>query len=199
VTPQTRHLVLSLALLIAATYPASAATHLFDLNGKAGFGLLAGNENSAVVGTPGSGGETGAGISYDDVTNILSMNFAWGSANGFTDLTGNATAGHIHGPTANSAPAGFLDNAGVNIFLSTLAQWNASASAGGLFGGSVTLNATQETELLAERYYINVHTSTNQGGEIRGHLVFAIPEPMTLALVGLTLLGLGVSHRRRSA
>jgi hypothetical protein len=196
VIPQIRLLGLSLALLIAVTYPASAAVHFFDLNGNAGAGLLPGNENHVINGTPGSGAEVGAGITYDDVTNQLLVNIAWGSANGFTNLTGNATAGHVHGATTNSAPVGFSQDAGVKEFLSTLGGWNASASAGGCSNCIVTLDATEETELLAERYYINVHTGANGGGEIRGHLVLGIPEPTTFALVGLTLLGLGVTRRR---
>ena len=73
----------------------------------------------------------------------------------------------------------------------------ASASAGG-FSGNVLLTAQQETELLAQRYYINIHTSLNPGGEIRGHLVFPIPEPSTLALIGLAVFGLGFNRRPRS-
>jgi hypothetical protein len=187
------HVVAFVVLAFATIDSVKAATFLFDLNGNAGFGLLSGNENGAINGTPGSGGEVGAGISYDDLTNILNINVAWGSGNGFTNLTGDATAGHIHGPTTNSAPTGFTQNAGVLLFLSPPSPagstWTPSASAGG-FSGNLTLSAGQETELLAERYYINIHTSLNGGGEIRGHLVI-VPEPtafMLLASGGALLL-----------
>jgi hypothetical protein len=201
VTVQIRHLCVALVLLLATVSPVSAAVHFFDLNGNAGLGLLSGNENGAILGTPGSGGEVGAGITYDDDTNILNINIAWGSSNGFTNLTGDASAGHIHGPTTNSAPVGFTQDAGVLLFLSPPSPagstWTPSASAGG-FTGNLTLSAGQETELLAQRYYINIHTSLNGGGEIRGHLVIGIPEPTTFALVGLTVFGLGFIRRRRS-
>lgn len=194
-----RSQVLAAAVLLGAmSYPASSAqatVHLFDLDGKFGPGMNAGNETNTVVGTPGSGGEVGAGITYDDATNLLSINIAWGSSNGFTDLTGNATAAHIHGPTANPAPMGFNQSASPVAglaHLSTLSGWNPSASGGGVTG-SLTLNATQEAELLAERYYINVHTATNGPGEIRGHLVI-VPEPgSSMALLG----GAGLLLRRR--
>ena len=190
--------LLSAAALLAATSTAQATVFLFDLDGKAGPGMTAGNETNTVTGTPGSGGEVGAGITYDDATNLLSINIAWGSANGFSDLTGNATAGHVHGPTANPAPAGYFDSASPVTgltHLNALGGWNASASAGGL-SDTLTLSPLQETELLAERYYINIHTTTNGAGEIRGHLVI-VPEPASAGLLlaaGALLLG-----RRRRA
>lgn len=60
-----------------------------------------------------------------------------------------------------------------------------------------TLTAPQEQALLDGLTYINVHIPTNGGGEIRGNLVQAIPEPSALAL-GL-LGGLCFFRRKRSA
>jgi hypothetical protein len=45
--------------------------------------------------------------------------------------------------------------------------------------------------------YLNVHTTMNPGGEIRGFLV-AAPEPGTWVLAGASLLWLGTRRRRRS-
>lgn len=88
--------VLTLLVLLAGlAQPANAAIVIFQLQGNAGFGLLGGNENPPVTGG-GSGGIVGDGIFFDDVTNELTINVAWGSGNGFTDLTGDATAMHIH-------------------------------------------------------------------------------------------------------
>jgi hypothetical protein len=156
-----------------------------DLSGKAGPGLLIGNENPSVP-SGGSGGEIGAGISFDTLSNVLTINIGWGSGNGFTDLTGTTTGGHIHGPTTDPAPASFTENAGILIALDSLAGWNSSATNGG-FSGTVTLTSSQATDLQAGRLYINVHTSANPGGEIRGYLV--VPEPNSIALLIVGLAG----------
>lgn len=156
-----------------------------SLQGTAGKGLLPGNENPPVAG--GSGGEVGSGILFDTVTLQLTINIGWGSGNGFSDLTGTATAGHIHGPTADPAPMSFTENAGVLIGLSSLPGWNPSATNGG-FNGTVTLTAAQAMALQEGRLYINVHTSVNPGGEIRGYMI--VPEPATLALFTLGTLSI---------
>ena len=165
-----RNLFAAVALSAAGVLSAEAHIISFDLVGKAGPGLLPGNQNGTINGTPGSGGEVGAGIVFNDQTGVLSIEVAWGSGNGFTNLTGNATAGHIHGPTASSAPGSFNEDAPVLINLDDTAGWNSSATNGGITR-SVTLTSTQITQLFAGRLYINVHTGANGGGEIRGNLV----------------------------
>lgn len=163
---------------------------LFDLQGNSGFGLLGGNENPEVFGG-GSGGEIGGGISFDDISKMLTINLGWGSVNGFTDLTGIATAMHIH------QSSGFGTNGGVVVGLNTLAGFNSSATAGG-FSGMVSLTDDQETSLLSGLLYINVHTSLNPGGEIRGNLtpVTAVPEPSSMALLALASVPIAIARKR---
>jgi hypothetical protein len=165
----------------------------FDLQGTAGFGLLPGSENPAVTG--GTGGEIGAGIFFDNVSLELTINIGWGSGNSFTDLTGEATVGHIHGPTTDPAPVSFTENASPLINLHTLAGWNPSATNGG-FAGTLTLDSGQATDLFAGKLYINIHTPTNPGGEIRGYLV--VPEPSSLALLATGLVCAAVPLWRRA-
>lgn len=184
-----------LAAGLAFAASTQAATVPFDLQGKAGAGLLSGNQNGTVLGTPGRGGELGSGFLFNDVTNLLTINVGWGSGNGFTDLTGNAIAGHLHGPTASAAPASFMEDAGVWVGLDNLAGWNPSATNGG-FNGSVTLTDPQETALFEGRIYMNVHTGTNGGGEIRGNLI-QVPEPSTVGFVAFGAAAFLL--RRRSA
>ncbi len=162
---------------------ANAAIIPFDLQGTAGFGLLPGNENPATTG--GTGGEIGAGIFFNDVTLELTINIGWGSGNGFTDLTGDATLGHVHGPTASAAPGSFTQNASPLITLQTLGGWNPNAANGG-FSGTVNVPSGNVPDLFAGKLYINVHTQANPGGEIRGYLL-PVPEPSSLALVATGL------------
>ena len=74
----------------------------------------------------------------------------------YTGLTGPATAGHFHGPAAATA------NAGVVL------GW-ATAESGS--EGSATLTAAQAADLMAGRWYANIHTKANPGGEIRGQMM----------------------------
>lgn len=175
---------------------ANAAIINLDLTGNAGTGLLIGNENPAVL-SGGRGGEIGAGCFFDNVSLALTINVGWGSGNGFTDLTGTASAGHIHGPTANGAPTSFGQNASVLFnFGAAPFTFNTSAT-NGTVTGTMTLTSGQAAELLAGRYYVNIHTATNPGGEIRGYLV--VPEPSSVALLLAGLSGaMGVAWFRRS-
>lgn len=76
----------------------------------------------------------------------------------YSGLTGPATMAHFHGPASPGKNAGMA----VPIF--------AGAAAKTPFTGSVTLTDTQAKQLLAGKWYVNVHTAANQAGELRGQL-----------------------------
>lgn len=96
---------------------------------------------------------TGIG-SVDAVLNKDSNLFRW-KVN-YSGLSGPATAGHFHGPAAIGA------NAGVVL------GWPMPMSAS--MEGSATLTPTQVADLMAGRWYANVHTAANPGGEVRGQM-----------------------------
>jgi hypothetical protein len=175
------------------TTSVSAAIIQFDLLGRAGAGLLPGNETTANA-SGASGGEVGLGVFFNDVTKGLTLNLGWGTGNGFTNLTSAATGFHIHNPGS----ASFTVNGPVIIDFITLGLVpNATAVNGGIFNQTVVLTAAQETALLSNFLYVNVHTAENTSGQIRGNLV-AVPVPGTLALMALSMTGLMYGRKGRA-
>lgn len=157
------------ALGLSAMGPLQAEILEFDLS-PAGtspaVGLSPANEVPPATGT-GSGNEVFTGILYNTDTNLLSFALGYGSFAGFTDLTGVATAAHIHGPApvTGTAPP-------VHDFFTAAQHIPAPVpTAGGLIIGNATLSAANETSLLAGLLYINIHTAANANGEIRAQLV----------------------------
>jgi hypothetical protein len=77
----------------------------------------------------------------------------------YSGLTGPATAAHFHGPAA----AG--QNAGIVVPV--------NGSVESPIKGSATLTEQQAADLMGGRWYFNIHTAANKGGEIRGQVVKA--------------------------
>ena len=75
----------------------------------------------------------------------------------YTGLSGPATMAHFHGPAAAGA------NAGVVL------PWASPVTSP--MEGSATLTPAQVAELVAGRWYANIHTAANPGGEIRGQMM----------------------------
>lgn len=128
----------------------------------------------------------------------------------FSGLTGNVTAAHIHGATAGSFtgtagvitqtptftgfPAGVTSGLYDNTFdMALSSSYNAAyITANG--GTAATAFAALQTAMQDGKTYLNIHTSTFGGGEIRGFLT-PVPEPGAIGLLGLASLGL-MSRRR---
>lgn len=121
---------------------------------------------------------TGYGtVLLNDAENQITVNFSW------SGLTASATAAHIHGPASpgfNASP----------IF--TLA--GITGTSGSIAEQTFSISPSQVADLKEGLHYINIHSSTYPGGEIRGQLML-VPEPATLSLV--ILGGLSLLHKRR--
>jgi hypothetical protein len=86
---------------------------------------------------------------YDTASKKLSWK---GSVSG---LSGPATAAHFHSGEVGK-------NGGVAVPIAGADK--------GAFEGSATLTDAQAEELMAGKWYVNVHTAANKGGEIRGQV-----------------------------
>ena len=98
-----------------------------------------------------SAGTGTADIDYDPASKKLSWKVT------YSGLSGPATAAHFHGP----AEAG--KNGGVAVAIP-----NATSSP---VEGSATLTDAQAADLTGGKYYVNIHTAANPGGEIRGQVM----------------------------
>ncbi|MBC7377414.1 MAG: CHRD domain-containing protein [Burkholderiaceae bacterium] len=111
--------------------------------------LSAANEVPANA-SPGTGM---ASASFDKQTNMLSWTVT------YSGLTGPVRAGHFHGPAAAGANAGVVQGF--------------SGSMDSPIKGSATLTPAQVADLMAGKWYVNLHTAANPGGEIRGQVMVA--------------------------
>jgi hypothetical protein len=106
-------------------------------------------------------------VFYSKETRLLTWSVTW------SGLTGPVSLMHIHG----LAPAGYSAGVIYNIIApaNALALPNATLyPATGKFSGTVLADGfvIKEQDLLNGLYYMNIHTATNPGGEIRGQIVF---------------------------
>lgn len=154
-------------------------------------GTIMGDEAQATTCAVGSTTQAVGTFSYDDVTNLFSWSYTYGDNapnfdNGALFGGGTETIAHFHGPAAPGVPAGVTVGTGT----------------GTPNTGSATITPTQGADLLADLWYLNVHSTTCTGGEIRGQAIVTAPVPSSsnasglMVVASLMLVGLGLLRRR---
>ncbi len=140
-----------IAPLLAATVLALPVCAWAEIHAFVGLPLTPTQETTAPTST-GIGSVTAL---YDTGTKVLMYSIVYQLNAGST-----VTAAHFHGPAALGA------NASVAIGLPTTPTGNAGKAT-----GTVTLSAAQETDLLAGRWYFNLHSTLAGGGELRAQMI----------------------------
>jgi len=182
-----------------------AVDHFSTRPGHAGYfeATLLGSSEVPANASPGTGFAT---VIYDSGAHTMDVNVI------FSGLLGTTTASHIHCcgsssanfpvatqvPTFSGFPLGVTAGSYSHLFdMTQEASYNPTFFS--LHGGTA---ASAEFALLtgmtAGNTYFNIHTQVFPGGAIRGTLIQqTVPEPSTLALLGLSVAAQGVTSRRR--
>lgn len=160
----------SILMLASASNPASAGIITYNVT-------LSGTESVPVNVTSAFGS---AVVTVDDVLNSVTVSLS------FTGLIGgNASAAHIHCCSAITA------NAPVVIPFTGF-----PTTTSGTYTNTFTTTSANIAGIEAGQAYINIHNSVFPGGEIRGDILPA-PEPGTVGLLGVGLLGMMAARARR--
>lgn len=113
-------------------------------------GTATGAQEVPAVTTTGTGAVSGT---YNASTNMLTYDISW------TNVKAVPTMMHFHGPAMpgeNAAP------------IITITPFTANVT--GTASGTANLTEAQETDLLAGRWYYNLHTPNHPAGEIRAQI-----------------------------
>lgn len=181
-----RHKYIPLLVALVLFVPSfSAQALIFQFNASL-------NGENGVPPTDASG--TGfATLFYDDNNSTVTTDDSYSLSLSAIDLTGPSTGMHIHAPANESMNAPVVVNFVAPAFI-------VSSTATSLLVSGTDVSppyADFLTQLQAGLTYAQVHTALNPTGEIRGQLlqVAVVPEPSTILLAGLGLIGLVAGRR----
>ena len=139
---QVYYFVLTILILVGISSSLSARAETITLKGE-----LKGTNEVPPNNSPASGQAT---ATLDSATKTLTWSIT------FKDLTGPAVAAHFHGPGEPGK------NAGIVLPFK---------SAQSPIEGTAVLSDAQVADLVAGKWYANIHTAANPGGELRGQMV----------------------------
>lgn len=195
-----KHTLLMLAAaasLVLVAPPGSAAVQTYKAS-------LTGSAEDPANSSPATGS---AVVQIDDVAHTMHLDVV------FSGLLGTTSASHIHCCTA----APLTGTAGVATTVPNFPGFPLGVN-GGIYNATLDLQADgsynpaflsahggtpagAEAALLGglamQEAYLNIHTTSFPGGEIRGFLS-PIPEPSAWAMLCLGIAGIGLYRRRRT-
>jgi hypothetical protein len=120
--------------------------------------ILSGANERPIVVTTGTGT---AKITYDKDKKTITYDLTWQLG----DPTSTTTAMHFHGSDVGSDSTSSPVEIPITGF--------STGSSGNLTGTTAALTPVEEAQLLAGKWYVNVHSSVAPGGEIRGNIKFS--------------------------
>ncbi len=148
--PKLTALFLSLSMIALLSCKSTAEVE--DDNIYVGTITMSGAQETPPVSTTATGT---VDANYNRLTKTLSYSII------FSGLSDSAVAAHIHGPGEAGVLAGVIQTFN-----------NFPRRKDGSYSGSILIDGVKFTEadLLARRYYVNIHSKTYAGGEIRAQL-----------------------------
>ena len=144
----TRSSIIRRAFILLASLSLASCAMMGSSNTARLSGKLSGASEVPAAMTDGSGTVE---ATLNKETNLLKWKVV------YSGLSGPAGAGHFHGPAAAGT------NAGVALGF--------KGSVASPFEGEATLTPAQAADVMAGKWYVNLHTAKYPGGEIRAQVV----------------------------
>ncbi|HWK85819.1 MAG TPA: CHRD domain-containing protein [Caldimonas sp.] len=143
------------SVLVAGAFALGGCGMMDSMSSSAAKPAMAPGEMSATLKGSNEVPPNSSGGSGSAKVNLSGNSLTWTIT--YSGTTGPVTAGHFHGPATASANAGVVVPFPASSLPSPIT-------------GSATLTDAQVADLKAGKWYINLHTAANPGGELRGQV-----------------------------